>query len=182
MGRAKGFKRDEVLAEATKLFWKKGYADTSLTDLEKATGVNKSGLYSEFKHKDDLFQECLKNYSEKNPAFEVFETLPLGWDNVERVMKMNLTCTGSKGCLMALTMRELAIVPAKVRQIIEGNSERMRKAVFENVKAARPKTDPEILTNLILTFVSGLSIRVNSTKPDLLVADVDSFIQLLKKS
>ena len=57
MGRPKGFERSEVLDKALQLFWKKGFADTSLQDLEKATGVNKSGLYSEFKDKDEIFLE-----------------------------------------------------------------------------------------------------------------------------
>lgn len=182
MGRAKGFKREEVLDEATKLFWKKGYADTSLSDLEKATGVNKSGLYSEFKDKDDLYQECLKHYRDNNPIHELLKTEPLGWGNIERMLKINLTCTGNKGCLMALTARELAIVPGKVKQILEQNGERMKASVLENVKAAKTKADPSILTNMILTFVSGLAIRVNSTKPEALLVDVDTFIDLLKKS
>lgn len=182
MGRAKGFKREEVLDEATKLFWKKGYADTSLSDLEKATGVNKSGLYSEFKDKDDLYQECLKHYRDNNPIQDILKAEPLGWANLERMLKINLTCTGNKGCLMALTARELAIVPTKVKQILEQNGEQMKAAVLRNVVAARPKTDPDLLANMILTFVSGLAIRVNSTKPELLLPDVDAFIALLKKS
>jgi AcrR family transcriptional regulator len=37
------------------VFWKHGFSDTSLQELERATGVNKSGLYSEFRDKKDLF-------------------------------------------------------------------------------------------------------------------------------
>jgi len=46
------------------VFWKHGFADTSLQDLERATGVNKSGLYTEFRDKEDLFVECLRHYLE----------------------------------------------------------------------------------------------------------------------
>jgi hypothetical protein len=38
-----------------------GFADTSLQDLERATGVNKSGLYAEFQTKKDLFLACLRH-------------------------------------------------------------------------------------------------------------------------
>ena len=54
MGRPKGFSREEVLEKAMPVFWKHGFADTSLQELEQATGVNKSGLYSEFRDKEDL--------------------------------------------------------------------------------------------------------------------------------
>ena len=41
------------------VFWRRGFADTSLHELEQATGVNKSGLYAEFKDKEDLFVQSL---------------------------------------------------------------------------------------------------------------------------
>ena len=46
MGSSKNFSREEVLEKAMPLFWKHGFADTSLQELERATGVNKSGLYT----------------------------------------------------------------------------------------------------------------------------------------
>ena len=41
-----------------------GFADASLHELEQATGVNKSGLYSEFEDKEDLFLQSLRYYLE----------------------------------------------------------------------------------------------------------------------
>jgi TetR/AcrR family transcriptional regulator, copper-responsive repressor len=43
-----------VLEKAIRVFWKRGFPDTSVQDLERATGVNKSGLYSEFRDKEDF--------------------------------------------------------------------------------------------------------------------------------
>jgi hypothetical protein len=62
---------------------KKGYADTSLQDLERATGVNKSGLYAEFRDKDDLFTESLKFYLEQADTDALLSAPPLGLDNIE---------------------------------------------------------------------------------------------------
>jgi AcrR family transcriptional regulator len=64
MGRPKGFSREEVLERAMPVFWKHGFADASLQELERATGVNKSGLYTEFRDKEDLFVACLRHYLE----------------------------------------------------------------------------------------------------------------------
>ena len=44
MGRPKSFSREEVLEKAMPVFWKHGFADTSLQELERATGVNKSEI------------------------------------------------------------------------------------------------------------------------------------------
>jgi AcrR family transcriptional regulator len=54
MGRPKKFNRQGVLERALPVFWKRGFADASLHELEVATGVNKSGLYFEFKDKELL--------------------------------------------------------------------------------------------------------------------------------
>jgi len=62
MGRPKNFSREGVLEKALPVFWKYGFADTSLQELEKATGVNKSGLYAEFADKGDLYLESLRHY------------------------------------------------------------------------------------------------------------------------
>jgi hypothetical protein len=48
MGRPKSFNREDVLKKAMPVFWRRGFADASLHELELATWVNKSGLYSEF--------------------------------------------------------------------------------------------------------------------------------------
>lgn len=181
MGRLKGFDRNEVLDVAIQLFWKKGYADTSLSDLEKATGVNKSGLYSEFKDKDDIFYESLKRYRDTNPAYAILETSPLGWKNIESFFKANMICKGQKGCFLSNTMREYSIVPTKVKQHIEQSSSVMNDLILKNVKATGSKKDHVMLTNMIMTFASGLSLKLNAMKPEQLSQEVDGFMEMCRK-
>jgi AcrR family transcriptional regulator len=64
-GRTKNFSREGVLKKALPVFWKYGFADTSLQELEKSTSVNKSGLYSEFADKGDLNLESFAALLEK---------------------------------------------------------------------------------------------------------------------
>ena len=52
MGRPKKFTGKGVLEKALPVFWRRGFADASLHELEQATGANKSGLYSEFEDED----------------------------------------------------------------------------------------------------------------------------------
>jgi AcrR family transcriptional regulator len=67
-----------VLVKALPVFWKHGYADTSLQELEAATGVNKSGLYSEFSGKEELFLESLRFYLDRLPSVGLLRAEPLG--------------------------------------------------------------------------------------------------------
>jgi len=87
MGRPKGFSREEVLEKAMPVFWKHGFADTSLQELERATGVNKSGLYTEFRDKEDLFVACLRHYLESQGKRGLLTQEPLGWKNIETFLK-----------------------------------------------------------------------------------------------
>src|SRR6202171_5718477 len=83
MGRPKNFSREEVLEKAMPVFWKSGFATTSLQARERATGVNKSGLYTEFRDKEDLFVACLRHYLESQEKRGLLTKEPLGWKNVE---------------------------------------------------------------------------------------------------
>src|ERR1700675_3458801 len=84
MGRPRKFSREGVLQKALPVFWKYGFARTTLPDLERATGVNKSGLYSEFESKEELFLACLRYYLETRKGGAFLSTEPLGWDNIQK--------------------------------------------------------------------------------------------------
>ncbi|MFG3253421.1 TetR/AcrR family transcriptional regulator [Streptomyces sp. NPDC048172] len=63
MAGKKQFDVDKALDAAMVQFWRAGYADTSLDDLSRATGLNRSSLYSTFGGKDTLFLRCLDLYA-----------------------------------------------------------------------------------------------------------------------
>ncbi|WP_408095628.1 TetR/AcrR family transcriptional regulator [Peredibacter sp. HCB2-198] len=180
MGRTKQFDRTEVLKEAIQLFWKKGYADTSLSDLEKATGVNKSGLYSEFKDKDDIFLESLKLFSETNPAYAALKREPYGWQNIEEFFKSNTTCKGHKGCFLTNTFREYSIIPTKVKTFIDQNSASVFELFLKNVKATNTKKDPELLAKMIMTYAGGASLKLNAMKPEALEDETKAFLDMIR--
>ena|GEM_PF-76135 len=63
MAGRKQFDMDTVLDAAMIQFWRTGYADTSLDDLSRATGLNRSSIYSSLGDKDTLFLRCLDRYA-----------------------------------------------------------------------------------------------------------------------
>ena len=48
MGRHREFEPTEALQSALMVFWRQGYAATSIDDIVGATGVSRYGLYSAF--------------------------------------------------------------------------------------------------------------------------------------
>ncbi|MBD2896524.1 TetR/AcrR family transcriptional regulator [Spirillospora sp. NPDC000708] len=63
MAGKKQFDMDAALDAAMIQFWRAGYADTSLDDLSRATGLNRSSIYSSLGDKDTLFLRCLERYA-----------------------------------------------------------------------------------------------------------------------
>lgn len=63
MAGKKQFDMDTVLDAAMIQFWRAGYADTSVDDLSRATGLNRSSIYSSLGDKDTLFLRCLDRYA-----------------------------------------------------------------------------------------------------------------------
>lgn len=62
MAGRKQFDVEAALDAAMIQFWSRGYAETSIDDLTRATGLNRSSLYSSFGDKNSLFVCCLQRY------------------------------------------------------------------------------------------------------------------------
>ena len=68
MAGKKQFDIDTALDAAMVQFWRAGYADTSVDDLSRATGLNRSSIYSSLGDKDTLFLRCLERYAARYGA------------------------------------------------------------------------------------------------------------------
>ncbi len=62
IGRPRGFDRDTALEAAMFLFWRKGFAATSMNDLCDAMGVSSPSLYAAFGSKEALYLEAVEHY------------------------------------------------------------------------------------------------------------------------
>jgi AcrR family transcriptional regulator len=162
MGRPKNFSREEVLQKAMPVFWKHGFSDTSLQELERATGVNKSGLYSEFRDKEDLFVACLRHYLAGQEKRGLLTKEPLGWNNVETFLKHGpLNKEAQKGCFSVNSMRELAILPDEAHAIVAESRAMLQRLLARNIAAEKPGMDPRLVAEMVLAFFSGLCIERN---------------------
>ncbi len=162
MGRPKKFTREEVLVKALPVFWKHGFADTGLQDLEKATGVNKSGLYSEFESKEELFLACLQHYFETRRRNDILSSEPLGWDNIENFLKAGLAYPGGcKGCFAINSIREFEILPESAHKAMAESLLWIKQSLEKNIRAQPTKTEPAILTDLVSTFFMGICLEQN---------------------
>jgi TetR/AcrR family transcriptional repressor of nem operon len=62
VARPRSFSSTVVVEAAKETFWERGYEGTAVTDLERATRLNRSSLYQAFGSKEELFGEALTAY------------------------------------------------------------------------------------------------------------------------
>ncbi|MBN1534466.1 MAG: TetR family transcriptional regulator [Spirochaetes bacterium] len=51
--------QEKILVESSKLFWEKGYAETSMKDIANACGFRPANIYNFFKNKESILFEIL---------------------------------------------------------------------------------------------------------------------------
>jgi len=68
IGRPPSFSTEKVVANALDTFWRLGYEETSLADLERDTGVNRSTIYNSFDGKEGLFVAAVASYLDEVEA------------------------------------------------------------------------------------------------------------------
>lgn len=74
MARRCNFDRQDKLKLAMELFWQKGFAETSISDLVGHLGINRFSLYNSFGDKQNLYRQCLSFYLD-NYSFGAADTL-----------------------------------------------------------------------------------------------------------
>ncbi|MDO0929658.1 TetR/AcrR family transcriptional regulator [Streptomyces sp. TG1A-8] len=168
MAGKKQFDMDTVLDAAMIQFWRAGYADTSVDDLSRATGLNRSSIYSSLGDKDTLFLRCLDRYAARygdkyDAALSGAATEPLAavrafFDvTLRRIADPGLP----DGCLIAQSAMATPVlspaVAAHARQALDFQLTRLRAAL----KAGR-LTDQDAETFAVHVAAVNQSLAVMS--------------------
>jgi TetR/AcrR family transcriptional regulator, transcriptional repressor for nem operon len=113
MARPRSFSTEGAVEAAAAVFWAKGYRDTAISDLEQATGLNRSSLYGAFGTKQAIFGQALQWYLRSfiGPRLAPMERPGAGHGNIERFFAglaafFRTDGQASRGCLMVNTIAE----------------------------------------------------------------------------
>jgi AcrR family transcriptional regulator len=170
-GRPRAFSRDAALAQATRLFWEKGYKATSIADLTAAMGIGAPSLYAAFGSKEALFSAALEHYraTYDEMGWGGFRAAPTAREAVAALLldsAASLTgslCDMPRGCMVTLSMvgdeghAELGEV---VRAARLGGLERLKARLDQGVADGElpAGTDVHALARFVQTIQSGMSI------------------------
>lgn len=160
-----GFDRAEALDRAMALFWRKGYANTSIEDLVTETGVSRYGLYGLYGDKRGLFVAALDLYCDRQTdAF--LRSLEAPGARLANVREFFAAMSGflqepaaSAGCLVCNSAVEFAGADKTVAERLAQHFERVEAAFFEAL--ARAKAAGEIGTaaepRALAIYLSGIA-------------------------
>jgi TetR/AcrR family transcriptional repressor of nem operon len=169
MARSLEFDYDTTLERATRLFWKSGYAGTSLRDLLKEMGIGESSFYNTLKSKKRAYLECLKHYNEtvdqkRSKEFLEAPTAALGVRALFKDILESLDNpdTPSVICMMAGSLTHEVLDEAELRQYIEGRISTLQDAMIARMSADKrdghlaESFEPQLVVPVVLTYMQGL--------------------------
>lgn len=163
------FDPDEASDAAMRVFWRKGYAATSIQDLVDATGLSRSSLYNSFESKQGVFQQALRRYHEHTAA--LVELLTQDGSAVERVRALLSSIVSDElhdeacaGCLVANTALEMGGRDVAVTELLAehfGALETALTALMQRGQAQGEidrKKSPQALARFVLATIQGLRV------------------------
>ena len=110
MPRKPSFNRDDLINRARDVFWARGWAGTSLKDLEETLKLKPGSFYAAFGSKDALYELALEKYAEDGRAR--LEALASEVGALEALKShpkriLDSDANAAKACMLAKTYLEL---------------------------------------------------------------------------
>lgn len=169
MSGRKQFDEARVLTAAMTAFWRNGYKATSMSDLEEATGLNKSSLYNAYGSKEELYTRCLDRFAELYSVNLVAqlenEDFRAGIEGffgmlVDRLESREIP----KGCLATMAAMELGGGDSAAAVRIRNGLKQMRRAFVGRCRKAvsdgqlPQDTDAEAIGAMLLAMTRGIAV------------------------
>jgi TetR/AcrR family transcriptional repressor of nem operon len=145
MVRARAFDPSTALSRAMDLFSSRGYSDTSMDDIVKATGVSRYGLYGTFGNKRELFEQALERYADSMGKQSYLRLLEpdASLDHIRAIFNDRIAsmCNNgdSRGCMLCHTAMELAPHDHEIEGVLQKFMKRMSKAFSIGLESARER-------------------------------------------
>ena len=193
MARPKAFDSDVVLDQVMHTFWSRGYANTSISDLESSTGLGRQSLYGAFGDKHALFLEALRRYARgsRSSTMALLDQAGAGLSALREFMVGTvdfLSGNGSASCFMVKSLLEVGGSDPEVRSTCTGNAAQIMGTVATVLSLAdqrgdlRPGINVPATARLITAQLFGLSVLMQGgASRDELLASIDAQLAQLRR-
>lgn len=174
MSRVREFDPEQAIADAMQVFWRSGYADTSMEDIVNETGVSLYGLYGTFGNKKDLLVAAMRHYEEtmtdllwsdlRKPDAGRTEIIEF-WRSIRNHAEDEGFCNG---CLIVNIAAEVAPhepeIAAEVQRINNEHAAVFAAAIRNGQKAGNipPDVDADGAGRMLVALARGLALMVRT--------------------
>lgn len=174
MARPREFDEASAIDQAVNVFWSKGFADTSIADLEEALGMGRQSIYNTFGGKRALFLKALKQYHDEGHGLleSAFARGNRGLDAIRSYFDGSIAfLTGAserRGCFLTRCLVDHGTVDEEVASTCTSNTERLEDFFSDALKEAvedgalSPSFEIEPAAQLLSTQMYGLSVMARS--------------------
>ncbi|MGK0249525.1 MAG: AcrR family transcriptional regulator [Oleispira sp.] len=141
MARPRVFNEQWVMSKAIECFWIKGYSETSLSDLLRVMNISRSTFYNSFGNKKQLFESCLKIYSQQ--AKKILEMTLL---NDKLGSTLDKTSEGKLGEILIQKLSAFAVIKQFLHLVLIAPDKALlaRGCLLVNTLAETAKVDDEL--------------------------------------
>jgi TetR/AcrR family transcriptional regulator, copper-responsive repressor len=177
-GRPRAYEPDVALARAMDVFWRDGFAATSLDSLSTATGMNRPSLYAAFGDKRDIYVKAYERYRERARVrmAEIFASDLSLKELLLRIYAIAIDMyvsgeDGPRGCFTVMTATSEAVFDPQIRELAVNGLVEMDRAFARLFKAAQAKgelaasADPAQLSQLATAAIHTLAVRARLRTP-----------------
>jgi TetR/AcrR family transcriptional repressor of nem operon len=195
MARSRTFDPAVALTQVVDLFASRGYSETSMEDIVRATGVSRYGLYGTFGSKRELFEQALDRYADsmgKQTFLRLLEP-EASLADIRRVFEQRIELMGCgdgsirQGCLFVHTAMEMAPQDEDLRDVLKKFMKRISKAFSVGLETAQQqgevKADVDVheAGEMLTSSLFGVAVLGRSGySKDALYKVVDSTLMLLR--
>lgn len=193
MGRPQTFSTETAVRDARAVFWRHGFDNAPLPELERATGLGRSSIYHAFGSKRGLFDAAVTNYLDEviRPSLTPLTGETVAPDAFGRYLDMlkdafgaqdaASAADGSDGCLILNAATAPIGRDATMARVVDDYRAELRAAYLRGIRAARPQLEPrrqETLADACTGLVISASVLVR-VSPDAAVTAVGTARDLL---
>ncbi len=174
-GRPRAFDEHEVVERITDLFWRQGFAATSLDDISRVSGVGRPSLYATFGDKEAMYLAAMESFVtriERALATVRFEELSLEealdafLEGLLRLYESHDESSDmARGCLVICTAVTEAIAHPPVRAAVQKILANIDNRFVGLLEAARARgeiaddVDTAALASVLSSTVHSLALR-----------------------
>ena len=184
MASQRRFDLNVALDQMVEVFWRKGYAATSIQELEAATHLSRPSLYAAFGGKEEMFLAVLRRYGDKYNA-HLMAALQLP-GSARRALCQYFDKLAEQlsdrhlppGCLLANTILEFGSAKEAIGRYVREQLAAIESQFYQTIRRGQIEgefsrsIDPRVFARLLTATAEGMALLARSDFGEAALRDI----------